>query len=182
MELLKLKPMVAAAVLMALVTAPLRAAPAPPANEYALKSVFLYNFCHFIEWPESAFPSPNAPLIIGIVGDDPFGNLLKEAVEGETYHNRPIRIEHYRGAKDIKQCHLLFISRSENGRVDSILGAVSNKSVVTVGETEDFLDRGGMIALPAERNRVRLRVKPSALRAANLSVSSKLLRVADIDS
>lgn len=151
-------------------------------NEYALKSVFLYNFCHFIEWPDSAFSSPNEPLIIGVVGEDPFGNLLKEAVEGETYHDRPIRIEHYRGPRDIRHCHLLFIARSEAGRMESILEAVSNKSVVTVGETEDFLERGGMIALPAERNRVRLRINPAALRAASLDVSSKLLRVADLKS
>ncbi|MDB6148442.1 MAG: YfiR family protein [Spartobacteria bacterium] len=181
MDLLKIKPVAAAFVFFAIATAPFQGAPVTP-NEYALKSVFLYNFCHFIEWPDSAFSSPNEPLIIGIVGDDPFGNLLKEAVEGETYHDRPIRIEHYRGPRDIRHCHLLFIGRSEAGRMESILEAVSNKSVVTVGETEDFLERGGMIALPAERNRVRLRINPAALRAASLDVSSKLLRVADLKS
>lgn len=167
---------------MALLTGLLPAAPVSPPNEYALKAVFLYNFCHFIDWPDSAFTSPNEPLIIGIVGEDPFGSLLKEAIAGETYRNRPIVIEHYRGPKDIKHCHLLFAGRSENNRIDAILAAVNSKSVVTVGETEDFLDHGGMIALPADRNRVRLRIKPSAMRAANLNVSSKLLRVADIDS
>src|SRR5438105_10497316 len=113
MDLLRLKPLVAATTLLALACAPLQAAPPGPPNEYALKSVFLYNFCHFIEWPDSAFTSPTAPLVIGIVGEDPFGALLKEAVEGETYHNRPIVIERYRGAKEIKHCHLLFVSRSE---------------------------------------------------------------------
>jgi hypothetical protein len=181
MELLKLKPLVAATVLLALLTTPLRAATVVP-NEYALKSVFLYNFCHFIEWPDSAFSSPNEPLIIGIVGEDPFGTLLKAAVEGETYHGRPIQIEHYRGAKDIKHCHLLFVGRAETGRLDAILEAVASKSVLTVGETEDFLDHGGMIVLSAERNRVRLRINTSALRSASLDVSSKLLRVADIKS
>jgi hypothetical protein len=167
---------------LALVSAPLRAAPVAPPNEYALKSVFLYNFCRFIEWPNSAFSSPNEPLIIGIVGEDPFGALLKNAVEGETYHGRPIQIEHYRGPKDIKHCHLLFVGRGESTRLDAILEAVVSKSVLTVGETEDFLEHGGMIALPAERNRVRLRVNTSALRSASLDVSSKLLRVADIKS
>ena len=182
MALLKTK-LVATTALMALLTASLQPAPpvAPP-NEYALKSVFLYNFCHFIEWPDSAFNSPNEPLIIGIIGEDPFGSLLKEAVEGETYRGRPIAIEHYRTPRDIKHCHLLFIGRAEANRLDAILEAVNSQSVLTVGETEDFLDRGGMIALPADRNRVRLRVKPSAMRAARLNVSSKLLRVADIES
>lgn len=167
---------------LALLVGPLPANAAAPPNEYALKSVFLYNFCHFIDWPESAFSSPNEPLIIGIVGEDPFGPLLKEAVGGETYHNRPIVIEHYRGPREIKHCHLLFVGRTEASRFDAIVAAVASKSVVTVGETEDFLDHGGMIALPADRNRVRLRIKPETMRAANLNVSSKLLRVADIGS
>jgi YfiR/HmsC-like len=179
MELLKLKPLVTATALLALAAAPLHAArPAPP-NEYALKSVFLYNFCRFIEWPESAFSSPNDPLIIGIVGEDPFGTFLKGAVEGETYHGRPIQIEHYRSPREIKRCHILFIGRSETARLDAILEAVAGKSVLTVGETEDFLERGGMIALPADRNRVRLRINPTTLRQATLEVSSKLLRLAD---
>lgn len=181
MEFLKLKQVVSAAAALAISASPLPGATGPP-NEYALKSVFLYNFCHFIEWPKSAFSSPDEPLIIGIVGEDPFGSLLKEAIEGESYQGRPIQIEHYRSPREIKHCHLLFVGRGESGRLDAILAAVADKSVVTVGETEDFLDRGGMIALPAERNRVRLRVNPAALRAASLTVSSKLLRVADLKS
>jgi len=181
MELLRRIRIASGVVVLALVVASLTAAPtAAPNNEYAIKSVFLYNFCHFIEWPDSAFSSPNEPLTIGVVGEDPFGSLLQEAVQGETYHNRPIVIEHYRGPKDIKRCHILFVARSEMGRSDSILAAVAGRSVATVGETEDFLDRGGMIALPAERNRVHLRVNPTAMRQASLTVSSKLLRVADL--
>jgi hypothetical protein len=182
MELLKTGRAAIATVQLALLAGLLPAQPVAPPNEYALKSVFLYNFCHFIDWPDSAFTSPNEPLVIGIVGEDPFGSSLKEAVAGETYRNRPIVIEHYHGAKDIKHCHLLFVGRTEAARVDAILAVVKSKSVVTVGETEDFLDHGGMIALPADKNRVRLVIRPETMRAVNLSVSSKLLRVADIDS
>jgi hypothetical protein len=184
MELLK-KQSVTTAVLVALITwvaATLPMMPAALSNEYELKSVFLYNFCHFIEWPDSAFASPSEPLIIGVVGQDPFGSFLREAIKGETYHNRPIVIEHYRSPKDIEHCHILFVSRTEANQVDAILAAIKSKSVLTVGETVDFLDHGGMIALSAERNRVRLRLRPATMRAANLIVSSKLLRVADIDS
>ena len=153
---------------------------APAQSEYALKSAFLYNFCRFIDWPDSAFASPNEPFIIGIAGDDPFGSLLNEAVKGKKYHNRPIRIDHFRAPGDIKRCHLLFVSHASAGRLDPILAAVAGKSVLTVSETEDFLNRGGMITLTAEQNRVRLRINTAALHSANLVVSSKLLRVAEI--
>ena len=179
MELLKRTKIIAVAALLAWLMAPLQIASASQ-SEYALKSVFLYNFCRFIDWPDSAFASPTEPLIIGIIGDDPFGSLLNEAVEGEKYHNRPIRIDHFRTPGDIKRVHLLFVSHANAGRLDPILAAVAGKSVVTVSETEDFLNRGGMITLTTEQNRIRLRINPAALHSANLAVSSKLLRVAEI--
>jgi hypothetical protein len=180
MEFLKFRKFCACVAALALVTLPVEGAARLDPTEYGLKSVFLYQFCRFMEWPSSAFSSPNDPFVIGIVGDDPFGDLLPEAVEGEKYHGRPIRIEHYRSPRDIKKCHLLFVSRSEVDRMAEILAQVAGKNTVTVGETDGFLDRGGMIALSSDHNRVRLRVNTSSLRAANVDVSSKLLRVAEI--
>ena len=175
----RLRALLALFLLVAL--APLGAGPPPP-NEYALKAVFLYNFCRFIEWPDSGFHSRQEPLVIGIVGADPFGGMLAEAIAGETYHGRPIQIAHFAGPRDIRQCHLLFVSQSNAGQLEQIFAAVAGLNVVTVGETQTFLDRGGMIALVAEQNRVRLRINSGALRTTRLNVSSKLLQVADIRS
>jgi len=170
---------VASTILLALLMVPCQAA-VPPPSEYALKSAFVYNFCRFIEWPDSAFASPNEPFIIAIIGDDPFGSLLNETVKGKKYHNRPIVIDHFRAPRDIRHCQLLFVSHANAGRLDPILAAVVGKNVLTVSETEDFLNRGGMITLTAEQNRVRLRINMAAIRPASLVVSSKLLRVAEI--
>ena len=167
------------AIVFGLLIAPVHAS-TPVQSEYALKSRFLYNFCRFIEWPDSAFGSPNEPFIIGIVGDDPFGPFLNETVKGKKYHNRPIWIDHFRAPAEIRHCHLLFVSRGNAGRIDPILAAVAGKSVLTVSETEDFLSNGGMITLRAEQNRVRLKLGAEAIHSANLVVSSKLLRVAEI--
>ena len=151
-----------------------------PDKEYALKAVFLYNFCRFIDWPPRAFGSPDEPMVIGVIGDNPFGGLIEDTVKGEALRGRRISVEYYRRTSDISRCHVLFVGASEMSRVDEIIAAVAGRSVVTVGETEAFLDRGGMIALTADQNRVRLRINPVALRAENLAASSKLLRVAEI--
>ncbi|MFL6515645.1 MAG: YfiR family protein [Chthoniobacterales bacterium] len=179
MELLRAK-LAACALALILAVVPAGSAAHVDATEYGLKSVFLYQFCRFMEWPASAFSSPRDPLVIGVIGDDPFGQLLNEAVEGETYHGRPIRIEHYRNPRDIKRCHILFVSHSDEDQVNQILSSVAGKNIITVGETDDFLDHGGMIALTADRNKVHVRVNQSSLRTANVEVSSKLLRVAEI--
>ncbi|MFL6530923.1 MAG: YfiR family protein, partial [Chthoniobacterales bacterium] len=96
MELLRRTRLTIATLLLAACVSAFAATGGGAPNEYALKSVFLYNFCRFIEWPDSAFAGPNDPLIIGVIGDDPFGQMLDEAVAGESYHGRSIRIEHYR--------------------------------------------------------------------------------------
>ncbi len=101
-------------------------------------------------------------------------------MRGETFRGRNIRLEHYRSPREVGRCHVLFVSASETSRLNEILGAVSGRNIVTVGETEGFIDRGGMISLVADHNRVRLLVNPNTLRAARLEVSSKLLRVAEI--
>ena len=161
---------------------PTRGAFADPSGgqEYALKAVFLYNFCRFIDWPERAFGSPDEPMIIGVVGENPFGRLIEETVKGEAIRGRRIRVEYYRRASDIGRCHVLFAGVSEMSRANEIIAAVAGRSVLTVGETEAFLERGGMIALTADENRVRLQINPARLRAENLAASSKLLRVAEI--
>ena len=179
MDLLRRTRVAISALLLCAVAFHAARAAAPP-NEYALKSVFLYNFCRFMDWPDAAFGGPNDPIVIGVFGEDPFGPLLDEAVRGETFRGRSIRIEHYRSAREIGRCHLLFVGASEAGRLNEILSAVAGRSIVTVGESEEFIERGGMIALVADRNRVRLVMNPQTLRAARIDVSSKLLRVAEI--
>jgi hypothetical protein len=147
-------------------------------EEYSLKSVFILNFCRFITWPNSAFSSPSAPLVIGIVGEDPFGRLLESAIRNEKVGGRPIRIERYSQPREIGHPHLLFVGHNYLGNLDAVFSEIKGQSTVTVGEGEAFLDHGGMITFTVERNRVRLAINLERLRTANLNVSSKLLRVA----
>ena len=111
-------------------------------SEYALKAVFLYNFCRFIEWPKSEFASSTDPIIIAVIGEDPFGRLLEEAVHGETLRGRSIQIQRYRNPDSIGHCHLLFISQSETRRMDAILAAVAGKKRCHSGRDRCFPGSG----------------------------------------
>jgi hypothetical protein len=150
------------------------------ANEYTLKAAFLHNFCQFVEWPKTAFPESTSPIVIGIYGPNPFAGTLIETVKGEVVRGRSIRIEYYRRLNEIRDCHILFIGKTEMNRVPTILSAINGKSILTVGESKEFLDKGGMVALITTGDRVRLQINPDKGRKANLTLSSKLLRVADI--
>jgi hypothetical protein len=158
---------------------PAQTAPTP---EYRLKAVFLFNFAQFVEWPASAFPEPDTPLVIGVLGEDPFGAYLDETVRGERVNDRPLAVRRYRRVEEIGACHILFITGSEQGHLDQILDSLKGRSVLTVSDVVGFASRGGMIRFATERNRIRLRVNLEAARAANLTISSKLLRPAQIVS
>jgi hypothetical protein len=158
------------------------AAQSAPAPEYRLKAVFLFNFAQFVEWPASAFPEPDSPLVIGVLGEDPFGAYLDETVRGETVNDHPLTVRRYRRVEEIGACHILFVSRAEQGHLGAILDSLKDRSVLTVSDADGFTRRGGMIRFVTEENRIRLRVNLEAARAANLTISSKLLRPAQIVS
>ena len=148
--------------------------------EYQVKAVFLYNFARFVNWPPKAFPDPQAPLVIGVLGEDPFGAYLDETVRGENVNGRPLVVQRYRRVSEIKACHLLFISRSESDRLEQILAALRGRNILTVSDADGFTTRGGMIGFFTEKNKVRMQVNLDVVKSANLNVSSKLLRVAEV--
>lgn len=149
-------------------------------SEYQVKAVFLFNFAQFVEWPPRAFPDPQAPFVIGILGKDPFGPQLDAVVRGETVGNRPLVIERYRNIGAVQNCNILFIGRSEMGDLPHILEVLKGRSILTVTDAEDGDPRGVMIQLVTRSNRIRLRIDVAAARAGNLVISSKLLRPAEI--
>ncbi len=155
-------------------------APTPTSPEYQLKAVFLFNFAQFVEWPPTAFPEPQTPLVIGVLGEDPFGAYLDETVRGEKVNNRPLVVQRFRQPEEIKHCHVLFISRSERDRLGQILPSLKGRNILTVGDAEDFAGRGGMIRFVTEKNKIRLKINVEAAKAADLTISSKLLRPAEI--
>jgi hypothetical protein len=150
------------------------------AREYQVKAIFLFNFVQFVTWPAAAFPGPHAPITIGILGNDPFGPFLEEAVRGEVIDGRSLTIKRFQGIDEASDSQVLFVSKSEAGRLRQILAALRGTSILTVGETEAFARQGGIINFITVDNKVRYEINVGAARRANLDISSKLLRLAKI--
>jgi len=151
-----------------------------PLGEYQVKSVFLFNFTKFVSWPTNAEPSTNSPFVIGIVGEDAFGNVLDDAVRGEAVQNHPIVIQRFRSGEAIGNCHILFISRSEKDRLNQVLAQVRGRPTLTVADAPRAAERGVMINLLLVQGSVKIEINQSAVESARLSVSSKLLNLARI--
>ncbi len=155
-------------------------ASAQVSREYDLKAVFLYNLASFVNWPKFAFPAPDAPFVIGVLGDDPFGRVLDDVVANEFVGTHPFRVHRFRRIDDVENCQLLFISESESRHVESILRRLRGKPVLTVADLQGFAEAGGMVGLRTEHEQLQLYVNPAAAEAATLSLSSKLLEVAHV--
>lgn len=168
------------ATLISLVVSGLANSTVAASPEYQVKAVFLFNFAQFVEWPPQSFENPTAPFVIGVLGTDPFGEALEGAVRGESIEGRTFVIERYRSVTEIRHCQILFISRSEAAHIEDVAAALAGHSILTVSDIEDSAQRGVMIRFVAESNRIRLRINAEAAKAAGLSISSKLLRPAEL--
>jgi hypothetical protein len=149
-------------------------------SEYQVKAVFLFNFSQFVDWPASAFASAGAPLVIGVLGDDPFGAALDEAVRGEAVNGRPLEVRRYSTVEEVDHCHILFINIAAKDRLEQALARLRVRQVLTVGDSENFARAGGVIQFVTIDNKIRLQINLDAAKLANLSISSKLLRPAQI--
>lgn len=174
-----LKKAVSSVLLFILCCADMLSAQSPSASEYKVQAIFLYNFTRFIDWPGSAFAS-GEPFKIGIVGNDPFGKYLEEAVSGERVSGRPIVIEHYKNARELKDCHILYIGLKDQKEIKKIINAVADKNTLTISENPEFVKWGGMIRIYSDDNKIRLQINDAAARKVKIKISAKLLNIADV--
>ncbi|HEX4004261.1 MAG TPA: YfiR family protein [Candidatus Acidoferrales bacterium] len=158
---------------------PARAAQGNP-SEYQLKAAFVYNFAKFVDWPPKTYSNPQSPFAICILGDDPFGSLIDDALQGKTVADHPVVIRREKDATAARHCQIVFVSASEKHRLPEILEALKGANILIVGDFDGFAARGGTIELTLQDSRVRFAINPTAADDAGLRISSKLLALATI--
>jgi len=148
-------------------------------SEYQVKALCLYNFAKYVEWPADAFPEAKTPICIGVIGNNEFVDTLKTVVKSKAINGHPISIQPLKAEEDGRKCHVLFVSSSENKRLEEILQPVKSSPVLTVGEDGSFAQAGGIICFAVRSNKVRFDIDLAAASQARLQISSKLLSLAD---
>lgn len=168
----------AAAALLALLVAVATGAGAQP-SEDEVKAAFLYSFTKFVEWPERSLGPADAPFAFCMLGESPLGEPLEEAVLGKRVRGRPAVVRRTSELDELGECGILFVGRSEAGRVPEIVAALRDRPVLTVGDHQGFVGTGGMVELVLRERRVQFRIDQSAAARAGLTVSAKLLGLAE---
>jgi hypothetical protein len=148
-------------------------------TESDLKAVFLFHFTQFVAWPESAFSSPNAPFVIGVIGRDPFGPTLSDVVRGESIGLHPLLVQHVDSLEAARRCQILYVAAGSEGHFAP--SSLASEPILTVGDSEAFYRSGGIIQFFTDHSHVRLKVNLAAARADSLTISAKLLRVAEVE-
>jgi hypothetical protein len=158
-------------------------------EEYQIKAAFLYNFIKFVEWPKGRFPGESEPIVIGVVGKDPFGEVLDQVAQ-KPVKDRGLKVRRFPSVSSedadpihpqldaLRQCHVLFICPSEKKATGRLLAAVADSAVLTIGDAPGFLEEGGMINFLVEDRKVRFEIGLAKARTAKLDISSQLLRLA----
>ena len=149
-------------------------------KEYQIKAVFLYNFTQFVEWPGNSFAEKNSPLIIGVLGENPFGSYLQETVFDEKANEHPIEVHHYNEVGELQKCHILFVNKSKKVSLEPIFEKLKIQNVLTVGDSPDFIQQSGMVRFFLSNDKTQIQVNLQAAKDAELKISSKLLSIVEI--
>lgn len=158
-----------------------RAETESPLTEYQVEAAFLYHFAKYVTWPGRAFAAPGDPIVIGVLGDDPFGDDLAQTIAREKpVQGRPLQVVQSHNPAELVRCHILFISASEEPRLAQHFALLerTRSAALTVGESKEFLDAGGVIRFVVEKNKVRFEIDARNAARAGLALSSKLLSLA----
>ena len=149
-------------------------------SEYLIKAGFTYNFAKLMQWPDKAFPQPDSPIVIGILGADSFGNTLHEVLTGKTVNGRSFVVKQLKLGSDLRNCNIVFVSASETAHLEEIFRLIRGLPILTIGETPNFARHGGIINFILEDDKVHFEVNVEAAKQADIAISSRLLALARI--
>jgi hypothetical protein len=155
----------------------------PASGEYQVKAVFLFNFARFVDWPAVTFVSASSPFSLCVYGDDPFGPDLDAVVHGETVGGRPMVVRRLHGLPQLREaggCQIVYITGSADRELEAVVAELDRRATLTVSDLEGAAQRGAMVRMMTVNGKIRLRINIDAVRAARLTVSSNLLRAAEI--
>jgi YfiR/HmsC-like len=148
-------------------------------SEYQVKAAFLYNFGKFVSWPPRDFASKTAPLVIGVLGDNPFHDDLEHMIAGKNIGGHPVVFQAITTLTNANKCHILFISVSAQKDTPDIFAALHGANVLTVTENmAHFAGSGFVINFVMEQDKIRFEINDTAATQAGLTISSKLMSLA----
>ena len=144
--------------------------------ERSVKSAYLFKLGAYVEWPPTCFPTDASPFVIGVLGEDPFGKALDEAIAGRTMEGRPVVVRRLHTVEEAAGVHVLYLGATSQESSEQIREALVGRPVLTVGEKA--ARSGAIVEFVLRGGKVKFEIDAGAASRAGLKLSSKLLDVA----
>jgi len=150
------------------------------ASEYAIKAAIIFKIAKFVSWPEDAFSGRDEPLSVCVGRDDPIAAAMS-ALSGKSIHGRELSVQYFDDSLTVSgDCQVLFLSNARGKHQSALLNATSGRPILTIGENDQFISKGGIIGLEIKQNRIQFAINVSASESAGLDISAQLLQLAKI--
>ena len=147
-------------------------------DEYKLKAAFVFHFAEMTDWPAAAFGANQNEITLCTVGNDPFAGELESTLAGKAIGQHAVRIRHAKQAAETRGCQIVFVGSGEMKLLPEVLAQIGNSPVMTVGESDGFLQQGGMFSFCLDGNKIRFEINVAPAERAGLKISSRLLMLA----
>ena len=164
-------------------TAPVAAEPSKLDREHKIKAVFLYNIMNFITFPDDVFPGDEDAIVLGVVGEDPFGEILDKVFDGKSFSGRPVKIRRIRDLESRPQfegVHVMYLGSLDHEALEKVLNLLRVSRILLISDMKGFAEMGGTINLVVKENKVRFKINSDAVKRHTIKISSRLMSLATI--
>lgn len=145
--------------------------------EYKVKAACLSKFINYVEWPETAFKDQHSPIVIGVLGNDPFEGAIENAIRDREVGGRKVVLKQFKSAAEAREAHVLFIGLNGD-KLKNAMKELEGSPILTVGEDANFIDSGGVVRFFIDEERVAFQIDNEAGKKSGLKISAQLLRLA----
>lgn len=148
--------------------------------EYDVKAALIYKISKFVRWPEAAFANSGGTLHVCIVGRDDFGASI-DALKGQKVQGQLVQVDRVaKPEQPLSACHIVFVSRSEAGRLPALMAALSGVPALTISDLDGFAGQGGMVGFATRDGKLSFQINPAASARAGVEIGAQLLQLATL--
>lgn len=151
-----------------------------PGKEHEIKAAIIYHILHFVNWPEKSVSLSKKKLVLGILGENPFGDMF-DSVRGESIFGKRFDIRFIPSPLSydkVAGCHALYISQSETEQLTQIISILKGSGAITISDIEQFIDRGGMVGLVPTGGKIRFEINKTSIDGEKIKIAARVLRLA----
>ena len=141
------------------------------------KASLIYKIARHSTWPKEKMMD-GTPFVIGVIGHTGMRDSLTELTAGRQFQQRDVLVKRLDNVQEIPSCHILFIADSEKDRLGPLISKAKSADVLTIGESDNFLSKGGIFLL-YENGHIRFDYERRNLRRIDVKVSPELLIMAE---